>query len=769
MSESVVRIPVCLKRLGLACLLFSLPGCGSAPQRVNLEGLLEQLADPLLPARLDLPGARMASSFDPAGGNDDFNQFVRPGPPGWVVLADLRGPGYVSRFWMTGASSDRYRLRFYFDDEAEPRIDTTLAAFCGGEAPFFPPLAAGENLAWWSYLPVPYARRLVVMGEAPRDGERLYVQLNHSEPLRRMRVESYPRRLDVAQREAIERVRQRLEELPRSGGNVQRFEAVWNLEPGGTGEILLPPGPAVVRQLGILLDPGEQLSAMRREHLLRDLVLRVMYEEQPSDSSGLSNRSDASIDVPLGDFFGRPWYPAAFQSLAFAGAPGELAQRLPMPYRHGARLEVRNDGESPATLRVTAWLEAVASLDGLGYLHAEWRSSGPAMTQAPHEVLTWSGPGKLVAVQAAVWTEEESWNLLEGDERLWMDGLPPERVWHGTGLEDYFNGGWYYQRVLVRPTHGVTGRAPYRTSQYRVHLLDAPEWKQQFRMEWERGPFDAMDGMLETLAFVYAPSPRGVTPTDTDARARRAGGLLEDETIMMDLIGLEQLGDFAGARHRVRAFLERFPAHPEAELLRLRDMAYIERLEGISVARPLYEEFLNHVADDRARDQARLLLGFHETKDAGLLAVYSNTPATVYLNGAPVGLGGNAEAVLFFPVQVPAGRNVLAVSAPDRARPAWVLMALRTQDGVVVSDAGWRWLADPTGDAWKTVEFDASGWERVGGPGVAGPPEEPYRRLRVDAMVGLASGAIGIWPRDQVANPNATFALRTTFERAVEE
>ena len=739
---------------------------------MDLESLLAQLADPLLPARLDPPGARMTSSFDPTGGNDDFNQFVRPGPPGWVVLADLRGPGYVSRFWMTGAASDRYRLRFYFEDETQPRIDTTLGAFCGGEPPFLPPLAAGENLAWWSYLPIPYARRLVVMGEAPQDGERLYVQLNHSGPLRRMRVESYPRQLDATQREAIERVRRGLEEPPQAVDSATRFEAVLSLAPRGTDAVLMPPGPAVVRQLRVVLDPEGVLSAMQREHLLRDLVLRVFYEEPPESAASLSEASvsarkpAASIDVPLGDFFGRPWYPAAFQSLAFGGASGELAQRLPMPYQRSARLEVRNDGENPVTLHVTAWLEVRPSLDGLGYLHAEWRSSGPAITQAPHEVLAWSGAGKLAAVQAAVWTEEESWNLLEGDERLWMDGLPPERAWHGTGLEDYFNGGWYYQRVLARPTHGVTGRAPYRTSQYRLHLLDAPGWQQRFRMEWERGPFDAMDGMLQTVAFVYAPSPCAVMPTLTDAQARRAGGLLEDETIMMDLIGLEQLGDLAGARERVRAFLERFPAHPEAELLRLRDIAYTERLDGFAVARPRYETFLHETQDDRARDQARLLLGFHEREDAGLLAVYSNTPATVYLNGLPVGMGGNAEAVLYFPVQVPAGRNVLAISAPDRARPAWVLAALRTREGVVLTDPTWRWLAEPGGDAWMQREFDASGWARVGGPGVSGPPEEPYRRLRVDAMVDQASQAIGIWPGNPVADPNTTFALRTTFERA---
>ncbi len=758
MIEPAAKHAAWSKRLVAAFLLSLLPvwltGCGGVRQEVNLEGLLEQLGDPLLPARLDVPAAYMASSFDPTGGNEDYNQFVRPGPPGWVVLADLRGPGYVSRFWMTGAFSDGYRLRFYFDDEPEPRIDTTLGAFCGDEAPFLPPLAAWENLAWWSYLPLPYARRLVVMGEAPREGERLYVQINHSERLHNVRVETFPWQAERSHRAAIERARQRLAARPEIDADAQRFEARLEVEAGQSAEVVLPPGPAVVRRLELWPDPEEARSAIEREQWLRELVVRVFYED-----------GVASIEAPFGDFFGQPWFPAGFESLAFGGASGRFDMHLPMPYRRHARVEVRNDGQKRVTLALRAWVEELPSFDALGYLHAEWRSSGPAMTQAPHDVIAWEGAGKLAALQAAVWTEEESWNLLEGDERLWIDGLPPELVWHGTGLEDYFNGGWYYQRVLTRPTHGVTGRAPYRTSQYRVHLLDAPAWAQRFRMEWERGPYDVMDGMMETLAFVYAPEPRAVTPIPPDAGARRAGGLLENETIMMDLLGLEQLGDLIGAQQRVRAFLDRFPAHPEAALLRLRDIAYTEQLEGFSVARPLYEEFLSGVRDDRARDQARLLLGFHEREDAGLLTVYSNTPATVYLNGMPVGLGGNAAAALHFPLQVPAGRNVLAVSAPDRARPAWVLVALRTREGIVVSDPDWRWLAAPADDAWKRADFDASGWLRVGGPGVAGPPEEPYRALRADAMVDQASRATGIWPRDQVADPNKTFALRTMFER----
>ena len=88
------------------------------------------------------------------------------------------------------------------------------------------------------------------------------------------------------------------------------------------------------------------------------------------------------------------------------------------------------------------------------------------------------------------------------------DGGQP--FWFGTGLEDYFTGGWYYQNVLARPLHGFASQNLFRTVQYRVHLPDVINFKQSFRMVFERGPDNASHGAFESLAWYYLDRPRPI-------------------------------------------------------------------------------------------------------------------------------------------------------------------------------------------------------------------------------------------------------------------
>jgi hypothetical protein len=109
-------------------------GAGGEP--VTVAALAERLADPLWLARLDQPDTRMHTSYDRTGGNDDFGTFLRDSQaPGWKVLVDLKGPGFVSRFWFTGAKDGYpHRFRFYFDGEETPRLEGDVKELFGGRA-----------------------------------------------------------------------------------------------------------------------------------------------------------------------------------------------------------------------------------------------------------------------------------------------------------------------------------------------------------------------------------------------------------------------------------------------------------------------------------------------------------------------------------------------------------------------------------------------------------------------------------------------------------
>lgn len=77
--------------------------------------------------------ARRVSSFDTTGRNGDAWN-IQSGET--KVIADIEGPGIISHLWCTVNSRDPYYLRkvlmnVYWDDEAEPSIQTPLGDFFG--------------------------------------------------------------------------------------------------------------------------------------------------------------------------------------------------------------------------------------------------------------------------------------------------------------------------------------------------------------------------------------------------------------------------------------------------------------------------------------------------------------------------------------------------------------------------------------------------------------------------------------------------------------
>ncbi|MFC1461173.1 DUF2961 domain-containing protein, partial [Verrucomicrobiota bacterium] len=289
-------------------------GCSSRSSdefTLQYEKLLQRMADRNYLARLDDPPDFIVTSYDAAGGNNDFNNFVRKGPDGWVVFADLKGPGYVSRFWFTGARTDKHRLRFFFDDERRPRIDTTVGEFCGGKEPFLPPLAEYVNYCWYSFVPIPFGERLVIMSQEPGKeqgaGSKLFYQINYCSLPENESVASFPRKLSDADRALIEKVRKiwALDEDPPAAEEEYATLLRKTLEPGEVSECDSIAGPGVIKTLKITPDFAAIKSVSARERILRDIILRIRW-----DGSDFP-----SVEVPLGDFFGSMWRRTRFNSM----------------------------------------------------------------------------------------------------------------------------------------------------------------------------------------------------------------------------------------------------------------------------------------------------------------------------------------------------------------------------------------------------------------------------------------------------------------------
>ena len=753
-----------LRGVCFSILLLAAGGCsrGRPGQVLSTAELIRRWADPLQAARLDVPDTTLLSSVDPAGGNDDYNHPLRKGPEGWVVLADLEGPGYLSRFWFTGAENGQHRIRLYFDGERKPSVDTTLDGFCGGTDPWRHPLAAYENCCWFNLVPIPFRRRLVIMvqegGFKPGGWPRLFYQIAFSRLPPGMTTEEFR---GVYSPEVLAGIR-RVRESWAAGGlapvpeGCEVRESARTLQPGEGAEWFEVAGPAIIRQLSVTPDYGSIGDAVAREKLGRQLVLQVRWDDAES----------ASVEAPLADFFGQVWRRVRYTAMFFSLTNGTYVSRFPMPFEKRARLRIENQSDQPVTLSARADIQPLPVWDAnWGYLHAQWSKTTARDVGKPHPILQAEGAGKYVGCILAVMSEDRSWWILEGDEQMRADGAAAPK-WRGTGLEDYFNGGWYYQNVIARPVHGVPFKSFFRVVQYRLHLLDATKFGKAFRMDFERGPDQASRGAMESVAWYYlsAPAAAGsVLGTALDRAPPRDP--LAEATVMNELLNYERFGDYRGAREYIEAFLQMHSKFPKAALLRLREIAYRERLEGFDAVRPEYERFIAAETDSEAVEQAKLLLWFHESPDHALLSLYSTAPARALLDGQEAVTAGRPERAVVQGVTVGAGRHALALHTLWSPYPSWLQAALRTHEGLVVTTPDWKYTFRPA-ESWGASDFDDSSWPAVGGTGVKGPPEEPFIWMDPNGFVDLQSQAVGLRANDEVwPDKRGFFVFRRAFER----
>jgi len=538
------------------------------------------------------------------------------------------------------------------------------------------------------------------------------------------------------------------------------------LPAGQSGVMPRIAGPAMIREIRITptslngLTQGQALQTapapqqqVNWDSLLRDVVLRIRWDDMAADS----------VNVPIGDFFGSVWRRSAYQSMYFGLSANTLVSRFPMPFAKAADIQLENQGTNAMAMAVEVVMDPLAWNGRYGYFHAAWRRSSPQDIGNPHEILATEGKGRYAGCILSATTLDKSFWMLEGDELMWRDG-GMEPFWKGTGLEDYFNGGWYYQNVLTRPLHGLTFKAVFRTVQYRIHLPDPVMFQQSFRMIFERGPDNASSGWLESTAFYYLDSPRAAPSTILSSLERRPP---EDQfgqaTIMSELFVFERFGDYAGARQFIDRFLNKYPDFPFAGMLRLRQAAYWERIQGFQSAKPIYEKIIAVDTNAAVQEQARMLIWFHDKPTHILLGAYCNTRTRLYLDGQLLGEAGNPERMIVAGFDLRPGRHVLALQCQDKINPSWVQACLHSQTGDIITTPDWKRRVNPTG-AWTQPNYDDSDWDVVGDNGVKGPPEEPYVWVEPNAFVNMQSKAVGLPPMTAKPDKSNLIVFRKVFD-----
>jgi len=311
-----------------------------------------------------------------------------------------------------------------------------------------------------------------------------------------------------------------------TGGNAD-FRRV---EPGQTLTLMDHKGAGIVRRWWLTIAPRNNRAIQRQG------IIRCYWDGE----------TDPSVEVPVSDFFGMgfgEWND--YQSLPLNMTSGGYNCYWPMPFRKSARITFENRSKEPVVaFYYNVDVETHRSLpkDSL-YFHAQFRRTNPSVAGRPITILETAGRGHYVGTLLSVQPRRgRGLGYLEGDERIFIDGeRKPSIV--GTGTEDYFSSGWYYDTgVYSAPYHGVTVKDVKlgRINTYRWHIEDPVPFERSLRFEIEHGGVnDAPNVDYTSVAYWYQTHPKPKfppLPADlmpiTPEPVPRIEGLIEAESLL---------------------------------------------------------------------------------------------------------------------------------------------------------------------------------------------------------------------------------------------
>lgn len=508
--------------------LFLALATGACAQLISVNSLLPEMVDLSRLTRRPRPGftAAQASSYDRRSkdpqtdwfANADAGQFIRTEHPAGrteYVMADLGGPGTVTRIWSANPAGT---IRFYFDGEDAPRITARMDELLTGEVqPFSEPFAykaaEGTNL----YFPFPYARRLKITAE-DSDGQSvkgLYYHVGFRTYEPSTKVKTF--RKDDIDAKLMRQVGLVLSDpSKRSIPKTKTIKEKAVLAPLQPLVVELPDGPSAIYELRIrfAVMPGAPTnpnmpwnSPLQAHNALRRMVFMATFDE------------DQSIIAPLGDFFGAAPGLNNYKTFPMEmSADGTMVCRFVMPYKEYGSLSFVNEGKAPVSLEIEARVGAYKWSSDSYHFYAQWTADqGQSQPRRDMTFLDVKGEGNFVGSNLSVANPTPVW-WGEGDEKVFVDGESFPSTF-GTGTEDYYGYAWGSPLLFERPYHAqprVDGPASYGyTSVNRWQIFDAIPYARSLKFNLELWHWADVWVTFARTSYWYA-GPGGTQPVDLD-------------------------------------------------------------------------------------------------------------------------------------------------------------------------------------------------------------------------------------------------------------
>jgi hypothetical protein len=632
-------------------------------------------------AEAPLGDSFLESSYDRSGGNNDWAVYSKADANGRIKIFDQEGPGYLSRFWIASYYANKWF--FYFDGESDPRLTLTKKDFFGGTFPFVEPLAGLSGGGRYSLVPIPFSKSLRIEIE-PTDlepGHRNYFQINYTKlDLPSGSVESFPKELSDVQSNRVLAVNEAHKHL--RAEQIQLIDeslagtSPQSIAPGESLAFWEDDGAGILKSFCLQIQDPSAGEVMSRE-LLRSLRLQMFWDDarQPS------------VDVPLGDFFCNPFYYRSFSSMPLGQIDGAFICRFPMPYQKGARCVLKNTSSTPVSISAVASGDRESSGGLKRRFHAVWRAQN--QSGIPFKMMNTKGSGHYVGCFLSAIGQDGTWTILEGDEILRPDpeDQPPQ---FGTGLEDYFNGAYYYESLFDLPFHGLIEKGAMRTDQYRLHMLEAVPFDTSFDAEIEFGDRNRAKGYMSSVVYWYADQAAEVPLSDIQAcLLKRPADRFELPGLMSQFFLLERNGLYADAAARMEFFAERYSSQPWSDRLRVRALGYREKVVGFDSVRAEYQSFVGS-KDAAAAKAAQDRLWLAEDPSHALLGISVLGKYRLLQDGKLVAEGEGKNDLRVVRTSVSDGEHTWDAELAPTRQGSYFSLCLRTQKGDITSAGEWE-------------------------------------------------------------------------------
>jgi hypothetical protein len=256
---------------------------------------------------------------------------------------------------------------------------------------------------------------------------------------------------------------------------------------------------------------------------LRELVLRTYWDGE----------TEPSVEVPIGDFFGtgfemnddgqkyHSWW-----SLPLTVQDRALNCYFEMPFGSGARVTLTNGGaQDVKNLYFHVDYQQYPDARGVadkGRFHAQWRhettravpesESGRKNIDGKNNYVFMDaqGKGQYVGTILNIFGLSTGW-WGEGDDMFFVDGEATRATINGTGMEDYFNNAWAFQKEFNYLFIGYSqqGNRDWTGSHtmYRFHIEDPIYFRKSLRATIEHGHANDRADDYTSVAFWYQTEP----------------------------------------------------------------------------------------------------------------------------------------------------------------------------------------------------------------------------------------------------------------------